>query len=159
RTDKMRIVVQIPDRDVPYCDPNDEAKIEIDALPNETFPPGKVTRIARSEDWQTKLMRVEIDVPNKEGKLRQGMYGWVTILLDRSPEQISIPSSCLVGKARDGSGSVYVVRDGMARVVTVKLSVDNGHLVGINSGLDLHDRVIVQAPSSLRDGMPVETES
>src|SRR5262249_11345609 len=25
RTDRMRVVVQIPDRDVPYCDPGDEA--------------------------------------------------------------------------------------------------------------------------------------
>jgi RND family efflux transporter MFP subunit len=158
RTDKMRIVVQIPDRDVPYCDPGDEAKIEIDALPNEKFPPAKVARIARSEDSQTKLMRVEIDVANREGKLRQGMFGWVTIVLDRSPEQMSIPSSCLVGKARDGSATVYVVRDGVARLVPIKYGEDNGRLVAVNSGLSFKDQVISQAPLGLHDDMAVEIE-
>ena len=158
RTDKMRIVVQIPDRDVPYCDPGDEAKIEIDALPNEKFPPAKVARIARSEDSQTKLMRVEIDVPNPDGKLRQGMFGWVTIVLDRSPEQMSIPSSCLVGKARDGSATVYVLRDGVARLVPIKYGEDNGHLVAVNSGLSFKDQVISRGPPGLHEDTAVEIE-
>jgi HlyD family secretion protein len=157
RTDKMRVVVQIPDRDVPYCDPGDEAAVEIDALPDEKFP-AKVSRIARSEDTQTKLMRVEIDVPNKDGKLRQGMYGRVTILLDRSPEQISIPTNCLVGKTRDGSGTVYVVRDGVARLIPIKIGDDDGHLVAVNSGLTPRDQVVTQAPPALHEDVAVEIE-
>jgi RND family efflux transporter MFP subunit len=150
RTDKMRVIVQIPDRDVPYCDPGDPATIEIDALPAPIK--AQVTRIARSEDPQTKLMRAEIDVDNKDGKLRQGMYGWVTILLDRESDQLSIPSCCLVGKARDGKGSVYVVREGRARLVTIKYGIDNGHLTAVLSGLTAKDQVISQAPPSLHDG-------
>jgi RND family efflux transporter MFP subunit len=156
RTDKMRVVVQVPDRDVPYCDPGDEATIEIDAL---SGPPinAKITRIARSEDPQTKLMRAEIDVSNKNGRLRQGMYGWVTILLDRESDQLSIPSHCLVGKARDGKGSVYVVREGRARLVSIRYGIDNGRLVAVQSGLTEKDEVIIQAPPSLHDGDSVTT--
>jgi RND family efflux transporter MFP subunit len=153
RTDKMRIIVQIPDRDVPYCDPDDPATIEIDALPAPIK--AKVTLIARSEDPQTRLMRAEIHVDNPEGKLRQGMYGWVTILLDRESDQLSVPSHCLVGKARDGKGSVYVVREGRARLVPIKYGIDNGHLVAVLSGLTQKDQVITQAPPSLHDGEPV----
>jgi RND family efflux transporter MFP subunit len=154
RTDKMRVVVQIPDRDVPYCDPGDAATVEIDALPGQKFPGAKISRIAQSEDPRTKLMRVEIDLPNKEGKLKQGMYGWVTIVLDPEAEQLSIPSSCLVGKTQDGKGSVYVVRDGSAKLIHVQVGSDNGQLVAIE-GLNPEDEVIAQAPPSLRDGAPV----
>src|SRR5581483_8233299 len=35
RTDRMRVIVQIPDRDVPYCDPGDPAVVELDALPGQ----------------------------------------------------------------------------------------------------------------------------
>jgi RND family efflux transporter MFP subunit len=153
RTDKMRVIVQIPDPDVPYCDPGDEATIKIDALPAPITAP--VTLIARSEDPQTKLMRAEIHVDNPEGKLRQGMYGWVTILLDRESDQLSVPSHCLVGKARDGKGSVYVVREGRARLVKIKYGIDNGHLVAVLSGLTQKDQVITQAPPSLHDGEAV----
>src|SRR5262249_44122546 len=61
RTDKMRVVVQVPDRDVPYTDPGDEAVVEIDALPGQQFK-GTVARMASSEDPQTRLMRTEIDL-------------------------------------------------------------------------------------------------
>src|SRR5262249_54865278 len=114
RTDKVRVVVQIPDRDVPYADPGDPAVVELDALPG---PPllSKIARTSSAEDPQTRLMRVEIDLPNPDGKIRLEMYGRVTILLERAPDLLSIPSSCLVGKAADGKGAVYVVREGCAR--------------------------------------------
>ena len=155
RTDKLRVVVQIPDRDVPYCDPGDAAIVEIDALPGEKFP-AKIARIAGAEDPRTKLMRVEIDLPNKNGRLKQGMYGWVKIVLDPEAEQLSIPSSCLVGKTQEGKASVYVVRDGSAKLVPVRIGSDNGQLVAIESGLNPTDQVIAQAPPSLRDGTPIE---
>ncbi len=78
----MRIVVPIPDRDVPYCKPGvSSARITFDALPDEKFPPYLVSRIAKSEDLQTKTMRAEIDVPNPKGEIEQGMYGLVTVTL------------------------------------------------------------------------------
>jgi multidrug efflux pump subunit AcrA (membrane-fusion protein) len=155
RTDKMRVVVQIPDRDVPYCDPGAPATVEIDALGGQKIA-AKVSRIARSEDLNTKLMRVEIDVPNQQGLIRQGMYGWVTILLDKAPDQLSIPSACLVGKAQEGKGSVYIVRDGRAQLVPVRLGIDYGKLVAIQNGLSANDQVIAVVPPGLQDGTPVQ---
>jgi RND family efflux transporter MFP subunit len=154
RTDKMRVVVQVPDRDVPYCQPGDPAVVEIDALPGKKFD-AKVARIARAEDPQSKLMHVEIDVANPKGEIRQGMYGWVTIVLDTEAEQLSVPSGCLVGKAQKGHGSVYVVRDGRARLVPVLLGMDNGELVAVEKGLTAQDEVILQPPADLRDSTPV----
>jgi multidrug efflux pump subunit AcrA (membrane-fusion protein) len=34
-------------------------------------------------DPQTRLMRVEIDLPNPNGEVRPGMYGRVSILRDK----------------------------------------------------------------------------
>jgi RND family efflux transporter MFP subunit len=154
QTDKMRVVVQVPDPDVPHCRPGEDAVVEIDALPGKKFK-AKVARIARSEDPQTKLMHVEIDLPNPTGEIRQGMYGWVTIILDQASDQLSVPTSCLVGKAQDGRGTLWVVRDGRARLVPVRLGGDNGDHVAIQSGLSDKEQVIVQAPSDLEDGTPV----
>jgi RND family efflux transporter MFP subunit len=153
RTDLFRVVVQIPDRDVPYCDVGDPAVVEIDALPGQKFP-GKVARIADSEDPQTRLMHVEIDLPNKTGRIRHGMYGRVTILLDHS-DLLSVPTSCLVGKAENGKGSVYVVRDGRARLVPVEYGTDNGLRVAIHKGLQADDEVILHPGSNISDGTPV----
>jgi RND family efflux transporter MFP subunit len=146
--------VQVPDPDVPYCRPGEAAVVEIDALPGKKFD-AKVARIARSEDPNTKLMHVEVDVPNPTGEIRQGMFGWVTIILDKQSDRLSVPTSCLVGKSQDGKGSLWVVREGRARLVPVRLGGDDGDRVAIQSGLSDRDQVIVQAPPELEDGTPV----
>jgi RND family efflux transporter MFP subunit len=154
RTDRMRVVVQVPDRDVPYCDPGDPATVEIDALPGEKFP-GKVARIGRSEDPETRLMHVEIDLPNPTGKICHGMYGRVTILLEKS-QLFALPASAVVGKTQGGRGKVFVVRGGQAHVVPVVIGSDNGVSIGIVSGVTQADEVILQPSGDLSEGTPVE---
>jgi RND family efflux transporter MFP subunit len=155
RTDKMRVVVQVPDRDVPYCHPGNQAYVEVDALPGEKFA-AKVSRISQTEDAQTRLMHVEIDVPNASGKLCQGMYGRVTIALAQSKDVLSLPSDCLAGKSENGKAVVFVVRDGHAHRVAVSIGSDNGVNVEILGGLKPDDHVI-RHPAGVNDGASVES--
>jgi HlyD family secretion protein len=151
RTDKMRVVVQVPDRDIPFTQKGDSAAVEIDALPGKKLL-ATVSRIAQSSDPQTRLMRVEIDLLNPTHKIVHGMYGKVTIVLDRSSDRLSIPSSCLVGKEEDGVGAVYVIRDKRARLINVQLGLDNGVRVAVISGLNAEDQVILQPGNALSEG-------
>jgi RND family efflux transporter MFP subunit len=153
RTDRMRVVVQVPDRDVPYTDPGDPAYVELDALPGQSFQ-GTVSRIASSEDPGTRLMHIEIDLPNPTGKICQGMYGRVKIILQKS-DLLSVPSSCLTSRADDGKATVFVVRDGHARRVQLRISEDNGVKVGIISGLKAGDEVVNHPSADLLDNTPV----
>jgi RND family efflux transporter MFP subunit len=157
RTNKMRVVVQIPDRDVPYCDPGDAAFVEIDAIPGQKLP-ATVSRVARSEDQETRLMRVEVDMPNPSGKIVNGMYGKVTIMLQKS-DVLLIPPTCLVGKTRAGKGSVFVVRDGRAVLTPVSIGSDNGLELAILSGLTPTSSVIARPSGSLVDATPVTSSS
>jgi RND family efflux transporter MFP subunit len=159
RTDKVRVVVQVPDRDVPYTDPGDPATVEIDALPGQEFH-GVVSRTASSEDPQTRLMRVEIDLPNPDGKLRQGMYGRVSITLDQAPrDAVTVPSSCLVGKADKGEGAVYVVREGKAYLTPVRVGMDNGIQAEVLKGLAPDEEVVNNPPGGVGDGVEVDKSS
>jgi RND family efflux transporter MFP subunit len=153
RTDRFRVVVQIPDRDVPFARPGEAATVEMDALPGEQFP-GTLARVSRSEDPQTRLMHVEIDLLNPKGKIADGMYGRVTIILEKS-NMLAVPPSCLVGTVHEGKGKVFVVRDGRAHLVTIQVGANTGVRLGIVSGLKPSDRVIVQPDSSIEDGMAV----
>jgi HlyD family secretion protein len=153
-TDKVRVVVQVPDIDVPYTKPGDPAEVKIFALPGKKFH-AKVSRIAASEDPETRNMRVEMDLPNPTGELRQGMYGKVKITLEQSNELLSIPVSCVVGEAKNGARSVFVVRDGKAHRVHVVLGTDNGIRIAVHRGLTTNDLVIRHPPADLTDGTPV----
>ncbi len=157
RTDRFRVVVQVPDRDVPFATKGDEAIVEIDALPGKKFP-ARISRISRSEDPQTRLMHVEIDVENTTGEICQGMFGHVTIILDKS-NGLAIPTSCLVKRSDDGEAKVFVVRDGHARLVPIQIKTDNGIHVAVTAGLTPEDKVVLNPESDLTDGTPVVTLS
>ena len=158
RTDLMRIVVQVPDRDVPYVQAGDPATIFFDAFPKTTLT-GRVARIAASEDQETRTMRVEIDVPNPRGLIRDGMYGQVEIQLEEPSAGVTIPSACLVGDSRAQSAKLFVVRDGKAYLVDAKIGKDTGALVEVESGLTTEDLVVVKPPATLADGMSVQAHT
>ncbi len=157
RTDRMRVVVQISDRDVPYVDPGDPAQVEVDALPGRVLQ-ARISRLASTEDPQTRQMSAEIDLPNPNGQIKQGMYGKVTILLDKAASQLSLPSICLVGRSPKGGGLVYVAREGKAKLVPVRIGADNGLRVVILEGLHVSDEVILRPSSDLTDGAAIRTE-
>lgn len=154
RTDHLRVVIQVPDRDVPYANPGDEAVIEVDAMPGRQFK-GRIARIADAEDPLTRTMRVEIDLPNPNDQLRSGMYGRVSLVLERgSPEAVTLPTRALAGNVVDGEGEVFVVRDGKAKLLKVKVGSDNGVQCEIRSGLRPEDEVILST-IGIEEGMPV----
>lgn len=160
--DTMRMVVPIPDRDVPYCRIGNLAVVTFDALPGKTFK-FPVARTGETEDLQTKTMRAEIDIPNplvtvgdrQVRLIKQGMYGNVTVILARKENALSISSACLVGKAEDNKASVYVVRDGKARKVAIETGLDNGVDVEVLKGLEPDDQVVVSSSGGIDDGVAV----
>ena len=70
---------------------------------------------------------------------------------------LSVPSTCLVGKADNGKGRVFVVRNGRAVLTSVLIGADDGLRVGILKGLTGNDQVIVRPPSGLAEGTLVVT--
>jgi HlyD family secretion protein len=157
RTDLMRVIVQVPERDVPYTNVGDPAIIELAAL-GGTKLQAKVSRIANSEDRATRTMRTEIDVPNTANRLRDGMFGKVTIIVDEGKSGLTIPSSSLVSNPKTKKDAVFVVRDGKARLTPVEVGQDNGPRTEIESGLTAEDQVIVNPTADLTDGSAVEVE-
>jgi multidrug efflux pump subunit AcrA (membrane-fusion protein) len=101
-------------------------------------------------------MRVELDLPNPDGRLFSGMAATVSIALDAKKDAMSIPSTCVLDEKLVGKvlHSVCVVRDGRAQRVRVELGVRAGQRVEILKGLAFTDQVIVQ-PAGLSDGAAV----
>jgi HlyD family secretion protein len=168
RTDKFRVVVLVPDKDVPFVDVGDPAIVEIDNLPGQRFTtqlvPGKqgpqpitVARLAESEDPQTRLMRVEVDMyqrPPTEKQIKPGMFGNVTIILDQT-NLLTVPSTAVFNKSANGKAEVLVVKDGRIQHRVVQFAGSNGSRTAIRAGLTADDLVVVHRFPDLRDGETV----
>ena len=101
-------------------------------------------------------MRVEIDLPNPDGLLREGMYGERASgsKPPRSDSRCPWPaSSTAPGRGRGWSRSSAT---GRSERVKVELGADNGTLVEVDSGLGPDDEVVLRSSTPLEEGMAVE---
>ena len=153
RTDKMRVVVLVPDGDVVLTKLGDTAVVSVDALDGRSFT-GTLARIARAEDAE-RMMRVEIDLQNPDDVLFDGMYGKALITLEQDAKNLAVPAACVVEHSGRSGGVVYVVRDGIARRTEVKLGGDNGTQAEIRSGIRPDDSIVLPSGTPLEDGMHV----
>jgi HlyD family secretion protein len=158
RTDRVRVVVPIPDRHVPFADKGDPAKVEIENLGGKVFD-AKISRIQGAEDQATRTMRVEIDLPNPKDELRPGMFAKVTVNLEHLDRALVLPSGCLVGEAREGKGHVYVVRAGRAVLVPIRIGADSGVVFEVLSGLTANDEVVRNYSGTLTNGAHVRVDA
>jgi len=152
----MRVVILVPDLDVPYVKRGDPAMIAIDALPGHPFE-GKIARFANAENEQ-KLMRTEVDLPNPDNLLRDGMYGTATLRLEPPSSHLRIPSAALLEQDGQGHGAVYVVRDGKAHHLPIQVDRDDGREVEVVQGLAPDDQVIVRYSGTMTEGLAVTAE-
>jgi len=119
-----------------------------------------ITRAADSEDTATRTMRTEIDIPNPDGRLARGMYGRVTMLLEKGhPTAFTIPSATLTGRSAGDKATLRVVRNGTARTQPVVIGMDNGVEVEILAGVTVDDAVILRANGPIEEGTSVEVSN
>jgi HlyD family secretion protein len=154
KTDVMRVVVKMPEDFVPLTKPGDTAVFKLN-FTDHVFE-GKVSRIADSMDRSDKTMRSEIDLPNPANELRDGMYGYATIDLNKMLTGLSVPSSSLISSGDSKTHAVFVVRDGRLKRIPVKVAIDNGVRAEVLSGLRPDDAVVVQPTGDLAEGEAVE---
>ncbi len=154
RTDWMRVVVWVPDPDVPLTQAGRPATLRVDALQGREFH-GKVARTAGAEDPSSRTMRTEIDLPNQDNVLKDGMYGQVTIDLGKTTTGVTIPAAALGATSKNGERSVFVVRNGRAHHVQVKVGRNDGIRAEIVEGMRPDDEIIVSSAPGLTDGARV----
>lgn len=153
RIDVVRIWLDLPMAEVAWLDRGDRVVFDrINVLPGARFE-GEITRFATALDRSSRMMRVEVDLPNPDRQLLPGYYGYVKVLLDEMPQTAVVPSSALV--TSDGNTFVCVVANGVCERRPVSVVFQDGTIVGVGSGLRPGEQVIRSGGGQLREGQQV----
>jgi len=122
---KLIAVIYVIERDYPKIQPELEAVVSTDAYSGRTFS-GKVTRIAPVLKEKSREARVEIEIPNKQGLLKPGMFVRVQIQFGQRENATVVPAAALV--KRNGTQGVFMadVQEKKARFVPVTIGIVNG---------------------------------
>lgn len=154
RTDTVRIFVDVPELEAARVDVGDPAEVRVQAAGTEVVH-AAVTRTSGALLASNHSLRVEIDVPNTDRRLRSGMYATVVIRLEEHAEALVIPASAVV---RDGKATFCcVVRDGVVERRAVEVGMRSGGSVEVLSGLDEDAPIVIKQPELLHDGQAVRT--
>lgn len=153
RSDILTVVADVPELFAAEVTPGDRVTVELQALKGKVIE-GKVTRTAWALDPKTRTLRVEVDLPNPDGKLRPGLYAYATVVAEEHTDVLTVPSTAPV-REKDKAICVVVV-DGKAARRPVELGLSDGTRTEIVSGLEAGDTVVKANAASLVDGQPLE---
>ncbi len=106
--DALRGVTFVADRDFARMRPGQSVEVQSDAWPGETFP-GEVRRISPQLQEDTRQARVEVDVPNEEGRLNPGFFVTMRITVEELEDARVIPLDALT--RHGGERGVFLVEE------------------------------------------------
>jgi len=150
--DRVRIVFDIPEKDILYFKRGQEVKITASNGAKRSFI-GTVEYVAMTADPMTRTYPLKVVVENPEHVLRPGMIVRADLIRREVENGIAVPFYTLIER-EDGKG-VFIVEDGKAREVLIEYGMFQGGMVEITKGLNPNDLLVVVGQRELVNGEDV----
>lgn len=116
---------------------------------------GRLREISSTADVATRSVEVKIDVP-ATARVRSGQFTRISIL-GRLSRTLLVPAAAV--SLNGQMECIFVVGTGNRAVLRiVRTGATRGDRVEILSGLNGDERIVVNAPTGLREGQPLEVE-
>jgi RND family efflux transporter MFP subunit len=148
---------QVPENDVAAVKRGQPITFSAEAAGEEPLP-GKVVMVNQAVDPARRTVEVWAELPNDEGRLRDGVFGHVTFVTGHAPRRVLVPRAAVQGSDDAVEGTVMVVdakSTAHKRPVRVLGRADDQVAVdGISAG----ETVVVEAGYGLPDGTTVKVE-
>ncbi|HTI42522.1 MAG TPA: efflux RND transporter periplasmic adaptor subunit [Vicinamibacterales bacterium] len=153
--DRLRLVVPVPESYVAGTAIGTGIPFSVAAYPGEIFT-GKVARIAQAIDVKTRTMAVEMEVPNRDGRLSPGAFCQVQWPIRRQRPSLLVPTGSIASTT--GRTFVVRVRDGRTEWVDVMTGLTDGPLVEVFGDLHAGDEIAARGTDEVRSGTQVRTK-
>jgi len=150
--DQVKVVVNVIERDFSKIKLNQKAALSVGAYPDETFT-GKITLISPTINPVTRTASVEIIIPNRNHRLKPGMFAQVDIIIREKDDAILIPTYAVLEQS--DINKVFILANGKATSEVVQLGADQGELVEVISGVDVGDSLVVAGHHKISSGEAV----
>jgi len=142
---KMKVKVNISERDISKLKKGQQALINIDSE-TETVFIGKITFLSPEADLFSGTFLCEITLDNPGNILKHNQFCRIKLLTRTRKNMIVLPNSAIVN-----SNEVFLVQDNKAIKTIVKTGIENEENIEIISGIEENDEVIIEGNIGLRD--------
>jgi membrane fusion protein, multidrug efflux system len=149
----LRVYADVPQDLAAFIKDGEPASVSVTQYSDRSFS-GTVTRHPDALAQDTRTMRVEVDLPNKDSAMYPGMYATLTLNVGSSDIAPWVPDDALM--FRGGDAFVPVVRKNRIHLARVALGNDDGREVQVASGLSKDDLIAVNVGQGVEEGDPVQ---
>jgi len=153
--DPMKLEIRLPETYARDLAPGKAVRVRVDAFPGETYT-GEIYVIDPRVDTTTRSLLLRARIPNKENKLRPGMFAAAVVELTRREQAVLVPEQALVPSGQEQF--VFRVVDGKATRTKVTVGVRRKGEVEILVGVRPEELVVTAGQQKLRDGRAVSVE-
>jgi len=152
--DKVWILADVYESDLPYVRPGMTASVEVDAYLHAWS--GSVTSVYPVVDKRTRTVKARIEITNKDGLLKPGMFCSVDIHAGMDANTIKVPASALLGDTE--RHFVFVaINDTTFERRDVRTGAETRQVAEILDGLLEGERVVVAGGFFLKSELAKET--
>lgn len=150
----IRLTIPLPESDAVAIQEGMEATITFPKLPGESFTT-KVSRTAKSIDFASGTMQVEIDIANPKSLIMPGMYAKVSLEIESRKDVLSLPLTAQV--IYQDEFFLLVVKDKKVERLLLKKGLSGKDFFEVlNTDISESSQVIVQGKNLVRPGQIVE---
>jgi RND family efflux transporter MFP subunit len=133
-------------------------ELTIDALAGARVS-GRIARVEPLIDERSRSFQAVVEVPGR-ADLVGGLFARAHVRVGQVNGAIVVPPAALVRDGSDPSrADVFVVRSGKAEKLALSLGIEAPDGVQVTSGLTQGDQVVLDPPTSLSSGAPVEVRN
>jgi RND family efflux transporter MFP subunit len=153
--DQLRVELSVPEQAIAQIKVGQPVRLTVDAYPGEQFA-ATVRFVSPSVRVDQRALTVEAVAPNKDGRLKPGLFATALIQQGAPTPALTVPESSV--ETVSGTSRVYVVKDGKVeeRIVTLGQKVDSR--LEIASGLAGNEVVVAEPRGRITDGMAVRNK-
>lgn len=153
QTSPLRVYVRVPQTFTHSITRGQKARLSFQDLPGRDFE-ATVTRTAGAVDPSSRTLQVELQVPNPHGEILAGSYAQVRFNESAAPDVLTLSDNTLIFRA-EGMQVAVVNADNKIELRSITLGRDFGNTVEVLAGLNSTDRVVMNPPDGVADGMTV----
>jgi RND family efflux transporter MFP subunit len=152
-THKLRIYVQVPEPYAAAAKPGLDADLRFSEQQGKAYT-ATVVRTSNALDPALRTLQVELQLDNTHGELFPGAYAEVHFKLGRNSQSLRLPANTVLFRAA-GLQVATVDAEQRIRLKSIVEGRDFGNTIEVLSGLEAGDRVVLNPPDSIIDGVTV----
>ncbi len=150
--DMVKVLVQVVESELAQLRVGAISEISVDAYRKQVFR-GELSRISPTVDPESRMADIEIQVGNKDHRLKPGMFARVNLVVQRRNGVLLLLKDSLIRES--GHTRVFVHENSRASLREISLGLEGERYVEVLTGLQEGEEVIVAGQYELKDMMPM----